>query len=1146
MHITELEIDNFKSFVKKTKIPFFEGCTVISGPNGSGKSNIIDSILFVLALSSSRTLRAEKLTDLINLNSAKPTAEVSLSFSDGTKIRRRIKKTGSGYYSYNYLNEKLCKQSEVTEFLSRFGIKPHGYNVVMQGDITRIIEMSDFERRKIIDEIAGVSEFDAKKEQAIRELEVVRERIEREELLLAELSERLTELFKEREQALLYRKWEDQLRTFENCRAAAFLHTKEKELSTLLLAVSDQEVLLERTGSDRSLEENEKSYLQADLEDLNRQINQKSGSEYLKLLADLEEAKGSIRLADQSILRLKKEKEGNLEGMNRVFLDMKRAEGRITECSQSIREMTIDRTNLAMESATAKGQIAKFEAEIQNQGRNAEGAKDELFALMQSIEEKKGDRSAILHQKDLLLEKSRMRTSERERLEERMRVIDGETGSRSEQSQRDREQAAMLVSEKSDIERLISSTEASVFARRSALERIRDEFRSIDQEAMRLEAQQQARGEPGSRALEAVLAMDGVFGTIAQLARAPPEYTTALNVAAGGKLHYVVVEDDEVAASAIRYLKDQKLGRLTFLPLSKLKPAPLPEPSGKGTIGLAVKMLEFKPQFEPAFRVVFGGTMVVESLEAGRRMLGKFRMVTPEGELLEKSGAMTGGSFKKVIRGFGAAVEDEIGRLRQHAEELKAEMGEIESAISRGGSEIEALRGKRSELEQQLQRLTITSEEMGRQSDVYLQERERIASALQEITDEVKSGTADLAALEASLDTTSGEIAQLTKRMEQLKKRLDDTDIPALTDQFEKKKREFDDIERRLRNKESDINDLSRERQHFSARVEELKAESERITQTNQQIDADTAAAKEQIESGKEVIRAIEERQKEFSGELETLRARHSQVSDAIRESEKKILEFDLARERIRIQLEALVSRQAVLAGEIDQLRSEVGDATTDLTLQEIEDGISDASAAMRKIGAVNMLAIEEYDRVEQRTTERKEKKEILSRERATLLERIERFETMKYEAFMEAFRAIDANFRDIFARLTSGNGRLILENEEDPFSGGLSFAVQPRDKPVHLLSALSGGEKSLTTLAFIFSIQQHIPAPFYAFDEVDMSLDGANVERISAMIRELSATSQFITVSLRKPMIEGADRILGVTLLPDKSSFVTGVKADV
>ena len=653
--------------------------------------------------------------------------------------------------------------------------------------------------------------------------------------------------------------------------------------------------------------------------------------------------------------------------MNRVFLDMKRAEGRIAECSQSIRDMTIDRTNLAMEAATAKGQIAKFEAEIQNQSKDVEGSKDELFALMQSIEEKKADRSTILHQKDLILEKSRMRTSERERLDERIRAIDSETGARSEANLRDKEQIQTLSIEKSDIERSISSAEASVFAKRSALERIRDEFRGIEQEAVRLEAQQQARGEPGSRALDAVLAMDGVYGTIAQLARAPPEYTTALNVAAGGKLHYVVVEDDEVASSAIRYLKDQKLGRLTFLPLSKLKPAPVPEAGGKGVIGAAVRMLEFKPQFEPAFRVVFGGTIVVESLEVGRRMLGKYRMVTPEGELMEKSGAMTGGSFKKAIRGFGAAVEDEIGRLRQHAEGLKAEMGDLEGAIERSSGEIESLRAKRSEIEQQVQRLTITSEELGRQSDTYLQERERIASALREIADEVKGGTADLAALEASLDTTTGEIAQLSKRMEQLKKRLDDTDIPALTDQFEKKKREFDDIERRLRNKEADINDLSRERQHFSARVEEMKVEAGRITQANQQIDADTAAAKEQIESGKEVIRGIEERQKEFSGELETLRARHSQVSDAIRESEKKILEFDYARERIRVQLEALISRQAVLSGEIDQLRSEVGDATTDLTLQEIEDGIGEASAAMRKIGAVNMLAIEEYDRVEQR-----------------------------------------------------------------------------------------------------------------------------------------------------------------------------------
>jgi len=331
--ITELEIDNFKSFSKKTKIPFLEGFTVISGPNGSGKSNIIDSVLFVLALSSSRNLRAEKLTDLINLNSGKNTAEVALEFSDGTKIRRRIKRTGNGYYSYNYLNERLCKQSDIVDHLARHGIKPHGYNVVMQGDVTRIMEMSDFERRKIIDEIAGVSEFDAKKQQSLSELDIVRERIEREELLLIELSRRVNELKREREHALEYQKWQKDLVYFQNCRAAAQLHDREKELKSLLRSTEEHRIQLTRVAADRSLEENELSYLKADLTDIDDLINKKSGSDYLKLIAELEEAKSGIKLAEQTIVRLRKDKEANLEAINRVYMDTKRAEARVAECT---------------------------------------------------------------------------------------------------------------------------------------------------------------------------------------------------------------------------------------------------------------------------------------------------------------------------------------------------------------------------------------------------------------------------------------------------------------------------------------------------------------------------------------------------------------------------------------------------------------------------------------------------------------------------------------------------------------------------------------------------------------------------------------------------------------------------------------------
>jgi chromosome segregation protein len=1145
LHITELEIDNFKSFSKKTKIPFLEGFTVISGPNGSGKSNIIDSVLFVLALSSSRNLRAEKLTDLINLNSGKNTAEVALEFSDGTKIRRRIKRTGNGYYSYNYLNERLCKQSDIVDHLSRHGIKPHGYNVVMQGDVTRIMEMSDFERRKIIDEIAGVSEFDIKKQQSLSELDIVRERIEREELLLVELSKRVNELRREREHALEYQKWQKDLVYFQNCRAAAQLHEREKELTSLQRSTEEYTIQLNRIAADRGLEENELSYLKADLSDIDDMINKKSGSDYLKLIAELEEAKGGIKLADQTIVRLRKDKEANLEAINRVYMDTKRAEARVAECTDQIRTLSIDRTNIAMEVAGARAQLEKFEIEIHQHGEDTEGAREQLFSLLKDLEEQKGQRSEILHQQDMLIEKSRMRTTELERLTLLLSQLDEEYTAKQAQLSESEKSASDLVNGKKDLDRTLSELEGSMFAQRSSLERLRAEIRESEQDVFRLEAAQQARGESGGRAIEAVMAMEHVHGTIADLGKAPPEYATALNIAAGNKLQFVVCDDDQVASDAIRYLKEERLGRITFLPLSKLRPPALPPLKEPGIIDYAVNLVEYDPKYDRAFAVALGATVVVDTLERARKLMGKYRMVTLEGELLDRSGAMTGGATKKASgRGFGAAVDDEVIRIRAHLGELQAEAATLEAGIKRITGEVDALRASRNEIDQKIARFGMFTEEFSRRFEAISVEKQTIDGAVARQQEETRNGAAELTALETRLDRATVTINEISARIEEIKKRLDDTNIPVLTGHIEKKRKEIEESERRLRNKDGDINDAQRERQHFNARLQELAEDRKRQDERNQQIDTEIAGSNEQISAHKSQIVALEERQKEFSGILDELRSKRTDASQHIQDSELKIMKFDADRDRIVVLTSAIEERARTLGVEVDMLRQQVGDMDTNLSLSDIEGKIAEADGALRKIGAVNMLAIEEYEKVQRQVEERTERKDTLSRERATLIERIEKFEQMKYEAFTTAFRAIDANFREIFARLTSGSGHLVLENEEDPFAGGMTFAVQPRDKKVHLLSSLSGGEKSLTTLAFIFSIQRYIPAPFYAFDEVDMSLDGSNVERIASMLTELSPQSQFVIVSLRKPMIDAAERIMGVTLRPDKSTLVTGVKA--
>ncbi|MCK8519176.1 chromosome segregation protein SMC [Methanoculleus sp. 7T] len=1144
MYITHLEIDNFKSFGRKTKIPFFEGFTVISGPNGSGKSNIIDSILFVLALSGARGLRAEKLTDLINVNTGKNTAEVTVTFSDGTTIRRRIKRTPTGYYSYNYLNNRLCKQGDVIEFLAKVGIKPEGYNVVMQGDITRIMEMSDGERRKIIDEIAGVAEFDHKREQALSELEVVRERIEREEILLNELVARLDALQHEREQAMEYRRWQGELEHLGRCRGAALVRQKEQEIGTLHDLMLDQQAALGRTAG-------EAEALKARIEEargrqhaVDEEISRKSGPEYLELVGRLEEARGGIKLAEKTIERLKADRDENLEAVQRIYMDSKRAEARAEECAGQIRNLSIDRANLAMELSTQREQMKAVEERIASESKEVEGVKDQLFARMQDLESQKELRANILREQDIFIEKSRMRTSERERLEVRLRQIEEELTNKQAQVTDYSSCMADCEAQKREIERNLSEAESTLFARRSALDRLKKEIRENEQELMRYEAQQQAQGDAGGRAMDVVLGMDGVHGTVAQLGRAPPEYATALDTAALGRLRWVVVDTDAVAADAIRYLKENRLGRVTFLPLNKLRPPVLsPLEADPGIVGYAVDLLEFDPAFERAFRVVFGATVVVDTLERARRMMGRYKMVTLDGDFVEKSGAMTGGAQTKKVRGFGVAVDDEIMRVRATLAGLEAEAVEIEASIGRLAAVAEAKRAERSAVEEQLARYRMLTEEFQKRTEVLTGEKQTLEATLREMLDSAKTGGEELARLEADLERTAGEITRLSAEVDDLKKKLDDTEVPALTEQYERYRKSVEEIERRLRNKDADITDAKRERQHFANRTEELAAERDRLTAKNQEIDAEITAAEEQIENQRRLIVQLEARQKEFSDELAGLHEARDRVLDEIRSLDRQALELSGAMERTRMQIDALVEREQSLLAELAALRDQAGDVETDLDLPAIDAGIAEAERALKKIGAVNMLAIEECDRVSTRVEERTAKKEVLSRERTMLLERIEKYEKMKYDAFMTAFRAIDANFQKIFARLTEGSGRLVLDNEEDPFAGGMTFAVQPRDKKVHLLSALSGGEKSLTTLAFIFSIQQYMPAPFYALDEVDMFLDGSNVGRIAAMISELSGNAQSIIVSLRKPMIERADRIVGVTIRPDKSTYVTGVQ---
>lgn len=1142
MHITHLETDNFKSFGRKTKIPFLPGFTVISGPNGSGKSNIIDSILFVLALSTSRSLRAERLTDLINLNSGRNTAEVEITFSDGTVIRRRIKRTETTYYNYLYLNGRPCRQADLLDFLAQRGIVPHGYNVVMQGDINRIIEMSDLERRKIIDEIAGVAEFDQKKGLASEELDRVRVKIQEQNAHLEELDVRLKQLEKQREQALLYRSLQDRLKFLTSCRSAARLAARQRELDALQAGIEEEEKALAQADADISWTSHERDFIKKDIAAIDLEISAKTGSEYMALISRIAEAKAAIEGFKRDIERQQKEKDENEKRLGTIYGEVKRQDERLSLKNAEIRDLSIDRTNLAMTVAAVKAEYTRIEKEIEK--KTAEHRQDEemIRQLHSELATRKDERSVLLQEQNIMIERSRMRNAEEDRLRSRMALLQRDLVSVRDEAESGGKTLLAVEEEKREYDRRVGLLDTDLYSKRDSQDRLRKDIRDLKIEINRKEAQQQAQGKYG-KAIEAVLAMDGVFGTIASLARCRAEYAAALNIAAGGRLHFVVVEDDQVASDAIRFLKDQNLGRVTFLPLNKLRPKPLPEPpQGQDIIGFATDLLDYDPRFDAAFRVVLAGTVVVDTLEHARRRIGSFRMVTLDGSLLEKTGSMTGGSVRKEAGGFGSSFEDELRHLHAELSRLTAEEVSLSDILSRASAERDEVQKRRVELEGQ-----VVSARAG--VDAVLRRQTAMEAEIQGIEEQIAAlnaaspaGPQDLAALEEKITGISAGISDIQKRIDALVDKLEGTGVPDLLDQLDQGKMQVDETERRLRNKDNDVAEAQRERGYIERTIAEHKQQMDHIREQSQRYDAGMAQARSSI-SGKEgEIAQSEQTLSTYSRDIEDLQIRRTDLSAQADGFEDKIRDLTGKRERISVKIETLSQKEKDLSGEITVLCEEAGGVTTDMSLEEVEEEMGSVMLKIDRIGDVNMRAIEEYEQVSLIATERKERLEVLGRELAEIQERIEMFSRKKLEAFQTAYHAIASNFREIFARLTMGTGELKLENEEDPFAGGLSFAVQPRDKKVHHLAALSGGEKSLTTLAFIFSIQKYIPAPFYAFDEVDMNLDGANVERIADLIKEQSRTSQFINISLRKPMIDSADRIIGVTIRPDKSTLVTGV----
>jgi len=1178
-------------------IPLEEGFTVVTGPNGSGKSNILDGVLFCLGLATSRGMRADRLPDLVNSGmlkagkAAETTVSVRFDLSDWTPdaaeegleapaegpwiqpgqtewtVTRKLRVMPGGSYSSSYSADGVpCNLQQLQTQLRRLRIDPEGSNVVMQGDVTRIVSMSNRDRRGLIDELAGVALFDTRIEQTRRKLDDVQERQERCRIIEQELLASRQRLEKDCAKARQYQDLRERLqlgRRQEMVLAYEAAQQALKDLATRQQALEAQD---QRDAAAIASGREQLNKAVAELDLLQEQVKALGEDQLLAVQAELAGLDTSSReLERQASLH---QDEGQKLQAQRQDLATRRQQWQLQS-----RELERDPHQDALSAAEDNCKAA--EAAVDMSRRRLADVAGRSGAWVEEQKRRSGRRQELQSSVAPLLEEQqqlqeRLR-QERERLEEltQEQHQDGADGDAVQQQLATLEETwQTLLQAIADGKQELQQTAESLAIQQRTRSRLEQEQTRLEREIARLESRRDALQESrGTGALRLLLeaGLDGIHGPVAQLGEVEDRHRLALEVAAGARLGQVVVDDDRIAARAIELLKSRRAGRLTFLPLNKIRApggggssaafargARPGGDSGAGLIGRAVELVRFEPVYDQVFAYVFGDTLVFSDLASARQQLGRSRAVTLDGELLEKSGAMTGGSFsqRSSSLSFGrSSDQDEAEPLRRRLLELGESLVACRREESKLAQLIEQQKPQLRELEKQ-QAALIAERNAARRNHGPLLERSRQrAERLSKLQQDQTEQQQRLEAISTALTPLTAELQAL----DEAERNSGNNDDAAAWAQLQTEQEAADQRLEAARRERDQLLNARRERQLAIERLGDqekaLAAEETRLQEAVKALASAHGAWRQQQTDLQEKRKELEQQQTDLQERFGSQRRARDAAEAEVGRQRQALQQAEWNLERLKEDREGLIEEQrsgAVRLQEMEQAlpdpRPEIPEALRLAGLEALQTDLQAIQQRMEALEPVNMLALEELEALEERLNELNERLDVLNSEREELLLRIETVATLRQDAFMEAFTAVDGHFREIFASLSDGDGHLQLENPEEPLEGGLTLVAHPKGKTVRRLASMSGGEKSLTALSFLFALQRFRPSPFYALDEVDSFLDGVNVERLAALIARQAEAAQFMVVSHRRPMIGAAQRTIGVTQARGAHTQVVGL----
>ena len=1166
MYLKSIEVHGFKSFANKIVFDFHNGITGIVGPNGSGKSNVADAVRWVLGEQSAKQLRGASMQDIIfaGTENRKPLSyayvaitldnsdhKLAVDFTEVT-VARRVYRSGESEY---LLNGNPCRLKDVNELFYDTGIGKEGYSIIGQGQIEKILNGKPEERRELFDEAAGIVKFKRRKAAAQKKLADERENLVRVNDILSELERQVIPLEKQAKTAKVYLQKKEELKTYD---VNMFL------LETNRIEEQQKDVADKYKIADDELKEANESYegikseyekLEREMEALDEKIDQTkdqlSNTSVMKgkLEGQINVLKEQIHTAELTDEHLK----------NRLDAIEKEKETRRSERAsyeERTRELSAGLNEVGEKRKQAKEELIKFQSEIAQCSERMEAGKNEIISLLNnkaSIKAGQQRYDTMLEQINIRKAELTKRLLERKSEENNLQTVLGQY--KAEYQKTCDEIAALNASmqemeeKAADWKKKQSEVSESLDAARLSYHKEQSKLESLKNIAERYEGY----GNSIRKVMEQKEKEAGLLGVVADLIKVDRKYETAIETALGGNIQNIVTEDEATAKRMIGYLKQNRLGRATFLPLTSVRGKDNSKNekylSEDGILGFANTLVQTKEKYEGVLSYLLGRVFVADTIDHALALAKKsqysLHIVTLEGEYLSPGGSMAGGAFKNNSNLLGR--KREIDNLEQSIKELvtqiksgRARAEEIKTAQALLAEDMEAAKVKLQE-----QYLAKNTAEMNlKRAKDRQEESETVYAGLKRESTEIEAQIAEIAQnkekikeeIEAAAKREKeieAENERLQKVLEEQTKAEDAAKTAAAQIQMEeaglKQKEEFilentSRIDREIGHLDEEADSLKNQAREAKSDVEKKKRDIEEIQKTILASDGSHADLEKQLKED-------QAKKEEMSAEYKGFFQKREDITKRIGELDKEIFRLNSQREKLEEAQEyqnnyMWEEYELTLHAAEELRREEYGD------LPQLKKLISSLKEEIRKLGDVNVNAIEDYKELSERYEFLKNQHDDLIEAEKTLVGVIDDLDTGMRKQFTEKFAEIqhefDRAFKDLFG---GGKGTLELVEDEDILECGIRIIAQPPGKKLQNMMQLSGGEKSLTAIALLFAIQNLKPSPFCLLDEIEAALDDSNVDRFAQYLHKLTKNTQFIVITHRRGTMNAADRLYGITM---------------